>query len=567
MKKKIFLLTVLLLIFLTSVYAEDLLLDVLFTNDIHGGIDSYPATFMNPDFPPMLGGGGSAATYIKKIRKLTDQKTRDNFLVDAGDFFQGHPVGSMSKGKAVIKYFNMIGYDLTVVGNHEYDIPEEDLIETYKLAEFPVLSCNIVNRETGELVDYVTPYLIVEKMGVKFGIIGLTTTDTELMSFPENIKNIDVLPAKEACQKYVDKIKDKVDIVIVVGHMGLPYNPQPAYDRRYNTDDGDKEENVGGYGGDTNRKWGYDAQEIAHEVDGIDVFFGGHMHKGFAEPWEDPVTHTMVFQGYAMGSNVGHVTLKIDKETKTISGYEAPAIREGVLVTLFEDEFIPDEEIADTILVMQKIAEAGMDEVIGEAAIHLSRGGSGPQNIIGNLVCEAMLDYTKADFSFMNLGGIRDDIARGPITYRDVFEVMPFDNQIVMFEVDGKFLKNIIEMRVSGSHHGLRVAGVEVVINRSRKDYNRVSKLIIAGEPLKADKIYNVTTSDFLLQGNAGLVMLTKIKEEKITRYEKDLRDAIAEYIKENSPVSTQIDNRWKRDDSSKISENIKKQMMKLGKN
>ncbi len=527
---------------------EDLLLDVLFTNDIHGGIDKYEAVFMNPDFPPMLGGGGSAATYINSVRAKSNRKTRENLLVDAGDFFQGHPIGTMTKGKAIIEYFNMIGYDLSVVGNHEYDILEEELIETYRLAEFPILSCNIVKKGTEELVDYVQPYLIFERMGVKIGIIGITTTDTEKMSYPENIKNVDFLKAKPALEKYVQIVREQnVDLLFVVGHMGLPYYPEPAYQNRYH---GDEYE--------TQRNWGYDAQELAHEVEGIDVFFGGHMHKGFAEPWEDPVTHTLVLQGWAYGSSVGHIIFKIDKETKTLSGYESPAIREGVLVTLFEDEFIPDQEIADSILVRQKIAEEGMNETIGRTNIYISRQGDDAQSLIGNLVCEAMIAYTGADFAFLNLGGTRSELQKGPISYRNVFDVMPFDNQVVVMEVDGAFLKDIIELRVSGSRHGLRVAGVNVVYNRSRKDFDRVTKLLIGGELWEKDKIYRITTSDFLLQGNAGLAMLTKIPEEQITRYEMNLRDAIVDYIKNNSPVNVEIDDRWKRDDKSELSDELK---------
>ena len=544
------LILIILLFGITFISAEDLLLDVLFSNDIHGGIDRYAATFMNPDFPPMLGGGGSAATYINKVRELSDGNLRDNLLVDAGDFFQGHPVGTITQGRAVIKYFNMIGYDLSVVGNHEFDLGEDVLIETYKLAQFPILSCNIIRKGTNELVEYVKPYIILEKMGVKIGIIGLTTTDTDKMSFPDNIKNVEFLPAKESLEKYIKTVRNEgVDLLIVVGHMGLPYYPEPVYKSRY-IDAPDLSQA---------RNWGYDAQELAHEVEGIDVFFGGHIHKGFPEPWEDPLTHTLVFQGYAYGSNIGHVTLKIDKETKTLSGYEVPAIKEGVMITLFDDEFIPDEEIADTILVMQKIAEAGMDEIIGDAAINITKSGTGPQNMIGNMVCEAMLDYTGADFSFMNLGGIRDELLAGPISYRDVFNVMPFDNQVVMFEVDGKFLKDIIEIRVNGSRHGLRVAGIQVVINRKRSNFDRVTKLMISGEPWDADKTYQIATTDFLLQGNAGLALLTKIPESQITRYEQDLRDVIIEYIKNYSPVTTRIDNRWKRDDKSELSPELER--------
>ncbi len=541
-----------LLILSSLLIAEDLLLDIMFTNDIHGGIDRYPATFMNPDFPPILGGGGSAATYIKSVRAFSKAGTRDNLLIDAGDFFQGHPIGTMSEGRSVITYMNMIEYDFMAIGNHEFDLGEDVLIKTLEMAEFPILSCNIVKKGTNELVDYAEPYKIIEKLGLRIGVIGVTTIDTEQMSFPDNIKNVDFLPAKEQLQKYVDIVREQnVNLIIVIAHMGLPYDPQPAYDSRYSSPKKEIEE----------RRWGYDAQEIAHEVEGIDIMFGGHMHKGFAQPWEDPDTHTLVFQGYAYGSNVGHVIIKLDKETKTISGYEAPAINEGVLVTLFEDEFIPDEVIGDTILVMQKIAEAGMDVIIGEASMNITKMGTGTQNLIGNLVCEAMKDYTEADFSFMNLGGIRDELLAGQISYRNVFSVMPFDNQIALIEVDGRFLKEIIETRVSGSRHGLRTAGIKVIINRKRENFNRISNLLIGGEPWQADKIYKIATSDFLLQGNAGLALLTKVPESKITRYEQGLRDVIVEYIKNNSPVSAVIDDRWRRDDSSPIDPSLKKEL------
>jgi 2',3'-cyclic-nucleotide 2'-phosphodiesterase (5'-nucleotidase family) len=536
-------LKIILLLFCTTlVYAEDLLLDVIFSNDVHGGIDRYPATFMNPEFPPMLGGGGAAAAYINSVRKKSSSK-RDHLLVDAGDFFQGRPVGTTSKGEFVIDFYNLIGYDLLVIGNHEFDIGEEDLVKTLSRADFPILSCNIARKGTNQLVEYVQPYTIFEKIGIKIGAIGVTTTDTEQMSFPEHIKNVDFLPAKDQIEKYVKILRneEKVDILIVIGHLGLPYDPLPAYERRYGSERHSSEI----------RRWGYDAQEIAHEVEGIDLIIGGHMHKGFNEPWEDPITHTLVVQGYAYGSNLGHITLKIDPHTKTLSGYDLPAIREGALVTLFEDQFIAEEVFADTIEAMQRVSEKGMDEVIGIAASYIARSNEA-QSKIGNLVCEAMLEYTNADFSFLNLGGIRGDIPAGPITYRDVFNVMPFDNQIVTAEVDGRFLKDIIEMRISGSRHGLRVAGIKVVFNRTRQDYDRISELYIGGEAWNPDKIYRIATTDFLMQGNAGLVMLTKVPEENITRYEKDLRDAIIEYIKKHSPVDMEIDDRWIQDDKSK---------------
>lgn len=552
MNRKI--IVVLLILWVAIAYADELILDVIFTNDIHGGMAPYEATFINPDFPPMLGGGGSHAAYIQEIRSRTDGKTRDILIVDAGDFFMGHPLGSETEGEAIVAYFNAVGYDLTVIGNHEYDLGEEKLVEMLEPAEFAVLTCNVVSKETGEIVPYAQPYIIVEKMGVKIGIIGLTTTDTAQMSFPDHIKNVEFLPAKPALEKYVDKIKDEVDLVVVVGHMGLPYEPLEGFEQRYGENaDPDRE-----------RRWGYDAQELAHEVEGIDLFFGGHMHRGFAEPWIDPYTHTMVFQGWAYGSGIGHVEIKIDKETKTVSGYETPSILDGALITMFQDTYIPEPEVAQLIAHYQESAEAGMDDVIGIADIFISREGPDAQSLIGNMVSDAIREYIDADFAFVNLGGVRGDIPLGPITYREVYNVMPFDNQLVVIEVDGITLKNIIETRIAGTRSGMYVSGVNVVYNRNREDFDRVTKLLVGGEPWQADKIYEVATSDFLMEGNAGLTLLTEIPESQIIRYEVNLRETIVDYIRSNTPVTAQIDDRWKRDDNAKLSEELRRELQSV---
>ncbi|HHV37541.1 MAG TPA: multifunctional 2',3'-cyclic-nucleotide 2'-phosphodiesterase/5'-nucleotidase/3'-nucleotidase [Candidatus Cloacimonetes bacterium] len=543
MKKYIIIIA--LILTLGMALAEDLRLDIIWSNDVHGGIDRAQATFMNPEFPPQLGGGASAATLIKEIRSW-HSPNRESLLLDAGDFFQGRPVGTVTKGKSVIEFMNLIGYDAMTLGNHEFDIMQDELIPTLELAEFPIISCNVVDAETDELLPYIEPYIVLNRMGLKIGILGMTTTDTELMSFPENIKGIKFVNEKEALTRYVNILREeeKVDLVIVLGHAGLPYDPEAGYLSRYDAKGNPR------YPTRT-ANWGYDAQELAREVDGIDLFIGGHIHKGFPEPWIDPVTHTMVIQGYAYGSNLGIITLKIDPETKTVSGWETPAIREGAMVTLFEDQFFPDPESSELIEHYVSIAEEGMDEVVGYAGSHLSRTNVDAQSPMGNMIVDAMRYMVDADFSFLNLGGVRAEIKNGAVTYRDVFEVMPFDNLLITFQCDGRLLKRIIETRVEGSRAGLIVSGVNVVYSRKRASFDRVTSLMIGGEPWDPDKIYTVATTDFLMQGNAGLTLLMNVPQEDINNQQINLRDAIVHYFKNKSPVTSKIDNRWKRDDNS----------------
>lgn len=547
MKKNI-VLTLLSLVLISLLAAEDFRLDILWSNDVHGGIDRAKATFMNPEFPPQLGGGASAATLIKHVRSLKGPN-RDTLLFDIGDFFQGRPVGTVTNGRAVMDYMNAIGYDAMTIGNHEFDISPADLIETLRMAQFPIVSSNVVYTDTGEFPDYLRPYTIIERLGVKIGIVGMTTTDTEKMSFPENIRGIYFLSEKEELTKWVNHVRrvERVDIVIVLGHAGLPYDVEETYLTRY-----DNQGNP--LFAERTAVWGYDAQEIAREVPGIDIFLGGHMHRGVPKPWIDPVTHTMVIQGYAYGSNLGWITLKIDPMTKTVSGYESPAIREGSMITLFEDQFIPDEEISEIIEAQVAIAERGMDEIVGSAGLYLSRTNVDAQSLMGNTVVDAMRADVNADFAFLNLGGIRADIAAGPVTYRSVFDVMPFDNMVVSFRCTGEFLRRIIETRVAGGRHGLVVSGVNVVYSKKLPDMERVTTLRIGGQPWDPNRIYTVATTDFLMQGNAGLTLLTSVPAEDITYHQINLRDSIVRYFRNNSPVRTRIDDRWERNDNARPS-------------
>ncbi|HOH98620.1 MAG TPA: bifunctional UDP-sugar hydrolase/5'-nucleotidase [Candidatus Cloacimonadota bacterium] len=538
-------LIVALLAALSLAMAKDLRLDIMWSNDVHGGIDRAQATFMNPEFPPQLGGGGSAATLIKQVRSW-ESKTRSSLLLDAGDFFQGRPVGTVTNGRAVIEYMNTIGYDAMTIGNHEFDILQDDLQETLKLAKFPILTSNVIDQRTGKVPWYAVPYIVVERLGMRIGILGFTTTDTEKMSFPENIKNISFLSEKEVVAKYVKILREEelVDIVIVLGHAGLPYDVESTYLSRYDAKGNPLQE-------ERYAVWGYDAQEIAREVEGIDLFIGGHMHRGIPQPWVDPYTHTMVIQGYAYGSNLGLITLTIDPETKTVSGWESPALREGSMITLFEDQFIPDEEIAPMIAAQVAVAEKGMDEIVGTAGVYLSRTNVDAQSLMGNTIVDAMRYRTGADFAFMNLGGVRSDIKSGPVTYRNIFDVMPFDNMVVTFQCTGEFLRRIIETRVEGGRHGMVVSGVNVVYSKKRPNFDRVTTLRIGGQPWDPNKIYTCVTTDFLMQGNAGLTLLTSVPESDITFLQVNLRDAIVHYFKNNSPIRTKIDDRWKRDDNA----------------
>ena len=535
MKKSIFI--VLLAMLTINLLAKNKIktMTILFNNDIHGGIVETKAEFLNPEFPPVLGGGAAAYTIIKEVREMAKKDGRVVFLSDAGDIFQGTAIGTKSKGQAVVKYFNYIGVDWIAVGNHEFDLGRDNLQELVKQSDMPWIAANIIDKTTGKPWDVVEQYIIKEAHGLKIGVTGICTAATEQMAFPENIKNLKFLPEIPVLQEMTDFLKKEkgVDIVIAVVHTGLPYNTAEGIERLKKTTYDDVKDRLGA-----------GAMAIAHYVKGIDILFGGHIHKGYQTPWEDSVTHTLCFQNYGNGGNLGWIDFKIDVENKMLVGYELPLLNNDLLL-LTEDAYRVDTGLYKMLETERAKYEKGLTEVVGKTNVSLIRGGN--ESLMGNTVCEAMLEQTRADFAFSNSGGIRADIKVGTVTYKDLFRVLPFGNQLVVSKVKGSFLKKIVEERVKGYSRGLVIAGGKVVVDYNRPDGDRVTHFTIKGEDLDPEKDYRIVTSDYLMEGNSGLKILLEIPENMRTYPGYMMLDALVNYVKKHTPLAPELDGRWKR--------------------
>jgi 2',3'-cyclic-nucleotide 2'-phosphodiesterase (5'-nucleotidase family) len=507
----------------------------IFTNDIHGGIDRSEASFINPDFPPTLGGGAVAGRYIMQKRREAEQNGWGFLLIDAGDFYQGTPMGTLSEGEAVIEYMNTVGYDVLTIGNHDFDNGWKNLKKLSEQAHFPFLASNLYRKSTGELAEFVKPYIIKEIQGVKIGIIGATISSTPSMSYPEHVEDLDFRTEIEGINRYLPEVKAQgANTIIFLTHAWLAYDPEEGY----------KEMLAKMAQGETTSEYGSSAQAIAHRVPGIDIMFSGHLHRGFYKPWEDPLNHTLIFQNYANGSNLGHVNFYIHRQTGTLAGYDFET-DDGMIFTLFEDDFLPDTSIARLIDYWVKKAEAGFDEVIGLTTGQVARSGSG-ESPMGNLMADAMLASTKADIAFSNHGGVRADLPAGQITPRHVFAVMPFGNRVVVMKVTGGFLKDLVEDRVSGTSRGMVVGGAEIVIDRSKPDGSRVVKFNIGGQPIDPNREYNLAVSDYLAEGNSGYERLLTVTPDHINYSGILLRQSMIDYIKNHSPIIPKTDGRWK---------------------
>lgn len=524
-------------------------LHLIWTNDIHGHIAPEPARFMNPNFPPPLGGGASAAAYIKNVRAEAAAKGEEVLLLDAGDFFQGAPVGSKTRGDAMVDFFDSLEFDALVPGNHDFDMGRDNAERLAGMMKTPWVCANLREESTGELVPWCRPTMMIEKAGLKIGVIGIITPGTVSMAFPDNIKGLIFDPMAPVIERRRDELREQgADLICLLIHEGLPYDKDKAWQQlagsRSGEEDDSRQETSGPYG--TVTGGAMDLMELVNVVPGIDFAIGGHSHVGYQEPWIDPDNHTLCFETYGNGSSIGHCILKIDRPTKQIVGYEAPHDR-GVIVTLFEDELWPDAEMTETIRPHIEKTDAEMNKVVGRAAINITRGGPG-SNLIGNMVTDAMREFFDADFSFQNLGGLRANISSGDITARDVFGVLPFGNELVVVKMKGSMLRRIVERKVRGTSGGICISGAEVVFNTNRPDMDRVCSFLVGGEPLDHDRVYKAVCTSFLMQGNSGLDFLTQIPSSDIELTQITTAESVERYLKLNNPVRPRIDNRWVED-------------------
>jgi len=507
---------------------------LFYSNDLRGGIEQQEAVYMNPNFPPVLGGGASAYSIISKYRKQAARQGNQVLLLDAGNIFWGTSnLGNNSKGKAIIRYMNLVGYDAMTAGPNDFMANSAAFLGLSRQAKFPVLAANLEVEHAMADESRIHPYTIIQKGNVKIGLFGIVSKAAEQVDDPNLLKGILFHDEIPAAQKAVAALKKQnVDLIIGLVNLGLPYDPKQEYQVLKE----EEKQNI--------RKESYvTTMEFARFVPGVDLIISGGFNKGYNTPWEDPVNHTLCFQNYASGGNLGMAILKIDPKSHKLSGYELPVKEQGLLL-LTEDEFWPDKTVSDSVSALQAQYSPDFDKVIGVTRTTLWRSSRG-ESPMADLMCDAMREATGADFAFNNFSGMRQDLAIGPLSMRNLAMVFPFGNKIVLIKVKGKLLKELVETSVVGTFGGLAISGGEIGYKRQLPNGARITLFKINGVPLDQKKIYNVATTTYLADGNSGMTKLAFLPNDRFKDTNILVRDAVSKFIKNHSPLQITTDGRW----------------------
>ncbi|MCS7462404.1 bifunctional metallophosphatase/5'-nucleotidase [Paenibacillus doosanensis] len=489
---------------------EPIELTILYTNDFHAQDKPVKATWIEGE--PMMGGAAYMASYINKVRA-----GEPNVLVlDAGDIITGPAISFLTSGEAPVDLFNAIGIDASCIGNHEFDHGVPNARKLVAQAQFPFLSGSIFYKGTNIL--FAKPYEILEKGGLKIGVIGIHGKKAGYETIQVDlVRDLDFREQESLLQEYVNLLRPHVDLVIVLAHEGVPAE-QSTTDREVHVEE-DFEEDV----------------RMCSHVKGIDLMITGHAHKSIAKPYVVKETGTLLCSTRGLGTFVGYLKLRVDKSQRRIVSYE------GHLEPIYSDRIEPDPAVEARVQYWDDRLKQLIDQKIGYAEEALTRNYFG-ESVLGNIITDAIRLYTEADVAFTNPGGLRADVDQGDITVGHIISVVPFNNNVLVMEMTGRELREVLEQSAGMNAGVLEQSGVTMVVDPSAEPGSLVSEALIGGLPLDENRIYKVASDDFTCKGGDGFTAFAAAARVRDTSM--IMRDLVIEHIRKLGTIRPQLEDR-----------------------
>lgn len=426
-------------------------------------------------------GAVKLASYFDYYKKRNPAGT---ILLDAGDVLVGAPIINLSHGEPVMNVVNRFGYDAMTLGNHEFDQGRDLMQKVLSRAAFPLLCANILEKETGQLLEYVKPFILLEKQGVKIGILGVTTEYTPYMVKEEAFTHFEVLDVVETCNRYIPMMKQEgAEIIVVLGHL-----PGRI------AEDG---------------KTTGELFKVAKEVQGIDILFGGHNLGDVAVR----VNNTNISKTGFSAKSIGHIQIAFDKNSQEIECLvnEIVPVLHGTLPTEKNDE------VEKSVNKALEPFLAILDEVIGEAEDDLVVEFN-QECSLGNFFTDCIKEVCDAQIGVMNSTSCFGFIPKGPITAEMIMWVMCFNDHLFKGSMTGKQIREMMELTYVEKHQSLngtlQISGFKVVLDSKKPDFQKIISIELDdGMPIRDNERYQVATSAYIASGGNEYRAITSLTE------------------------------------------------------
>lgn len=486
--------------------AENLV--ILHTNDTHSNID------ISSD-----GTGGILPR--KAIIDSVRNAEKNVILVDAGDMVQGTLYFNYFRGDVEYPLFNMMDYDVRILGNHEFDNGLDELAKHWKDVKAARLSANYDFSDTPAKGIF-QPYVIKKIGGKKVGFIGINI-DPESLIASENYKGMRYRDAVMEANRWASYLKKdkKCDLIVAVTHIG--------------------------YTTDVNKKTDID---LAHESKNIDIIIGGHSHTTVdpEHPEENPHWFknadgrpVLVAQTGRYGKNLGYINIDLDRVGKPPYDYRLIPITDRFAAESY------DKEMEAFLAPFKHKVDSVNNHQVGVALMDMdssSRTGAYPNwggdfaLWYGRHVADSLRladpTFPEVDFGMINVGGIRQSMKQGAVTEGQMLATFPFSNYLQIVRIKGE---DFIEaMKVAAGKGGEAISGNLRVVKE--KDGN--IRVILNNSPIDPEKDYALATIDYLAGGNDGLHSLAH--NDLLWNDKEKMNVRILEYIRMLSSLGLPIE-------------------------
>jgi 2',3'-cyclic-nucleotide 2'-phosphodiesterase (5'-nucleotidase family) len=486
-------------------------LNILQTTDVHCQVHPHDELFWENDKAVFRKTGGYAqlATYLKKERKANP----NTFVIDTGDMFQGSELSVKTTGAAMVPVLNALNYDLYIPGNWEVVYYKKAMQKLLGALNAPKICANMYHDlgdgQKGELIFQ--PYYIWHVAGVKIGFVSYTDPLVPKRQSPNYSKGIIYTKPEENLPHYIDVLRNQegCEFVILLSHLGL-------------------------------------SQQIAlannEACQGVDYIFGGDTHERVRKPIV--CKYAKVVEPGAFGSFVGRLQLTVQDGKVLGENYE--------LVELSTEKFKADKDVEAIVKANEQPFNDEIYKVIGYSTIPLYRYFV-IENTIDTMILNA-LSWQLPDVDIVLSNGFRfcpprstpDATGNIPITNGYVFDMLPVDSTIRRAEATGAQLMewmekelNFVFAKDAAMRFGgwvVKFKGMEVEFRAFAPMGERVQKMLVAGQPVEADRTYKISACERDGDPEDVLCRIKGVKNAHNTQY--TLHQAMHNYLAANSPVT-----------------------------
>ncbi len=429
-------------------------LTILQINDTHGYLEEHQEMFWEAGGirHERIGGYARMSGYFKRVREECGESAV--IALDNGDTLHGTYPAVHSKGSAFIAPLNLLGLDAWTV-HWDFVFGTDKLQEIAHALQYPLLACNCHRKDTDELPFM--PSLILERAGIKVGIIGIAAYIIDKNFPPRFSEGLYFTLGKEELPRHIKRLReqDKVDLIIVLSHLGFPQDCK-----------------------------------LAGEVDGIDILLSGHTHNRMYQPVE--INGATIIQSGCHASFIGRLDVTLDGNKISHIGHQ--------LVKL-DSSIESDTDMQSLVNEIYAPYRTMLNEVVGETLTHLNRYTT-LESTMDNVLLDAIAAAAGTDIAFSNGWRYGAPIPIGPVTVNDLWNIIPTDPPVQTVEMTGaelwEMMEENLEMTFSADAYKQmggfvkRCRGVTICFKIENPAGARIQEFFAEGVRLDLERNYTV---------------------------------------------------------------------------